>query len=299
MSKSIDYVLPALLEQRGLNKKEEKHFKAVLKSLSKKKIEDCDAEEAFVMGYVAEQQGNDDLAVESYSHSIEQNPEFEAAYKFRGASYIRQKNFVDGETDLNKALELDPEYTDAVLELASMKYEAGSYQEAEELTDKVIETDPENAIAFALKGSILDKNEDYEGALSWFDKAVEANPEDGQLFMQRGIVHLFAGNHDKALDDVKTCRKLSGSHQVIQFNFGLIYLCIEGMEKEAYRNFEKAFKKEPDILKNYLVSAQDFEADRLIDTLRDNIKRIENAPQDSGSFYRNELLDLLKSKMPV
>lgn len=299
MPKAIDYVLPALLEQRALNKKEEKYFKKLIKVLAKKKLEDCDSDEAFVLGYMSEQQANDPAAIDAYTHSIEQNPEFEAAYKFRGAAHIRQKNFVDGESDLAKALELDPDYTDALLEMASMKYEAGSYEDAENMVDKVIELDPENTIAFALKGSILDKHEKYDESLTWFDKAVEINPEDGQLYMQRGIVRLFADKPEEALEDVKMCRKLSGSHQVVNFNFGLIYLVMPGNEKEAFRNFEKAFKKEPHILKNYLTSAQDFEADRLIDTLRDNIKRIESDKSEESSFYKSELLDLLKSKLPV
>ncbi len=298
MSTAIDHVLPAILEQRALNKKETKYFKQVAKALSRKKPAECTADEALVLGYMYENQGNDDMAIEAYSKSIEENPEFEAAYKFRGAAYLRNKNYAEGEIDLNKALEIDPEYSDAILELASLKYEAGSYEEAEELVNRVLSTDEENALANALLGSILDKHEKYDEALAAFDKAVSIQPEDGQLKMQRGIVRFFAGDKEGALEDIKECRKVSGSHQVLQFNFGLVYVTMEGYEKEAYRNFEKAFKKEPNILKNYLAEAQDFEADRLIDTLRDALKRIENSSDDAGAFYRKELLELLKSKLP-
>lgn len=298
MSTAVDIVLPAILEQRALNKKEAKFFKQVAKSISKKKLEDQSADEALIFGYMSEQQGNDALAIEGYSEAISKNPSYEAAYKFRGAAHIRSKDFVAGEQDLLKALELDAQYTDAELELASMKYEAGAFEEAQQRVEKVLELEPENAIAHALKGSILDKHEKYDEALASFDKAIELEPEDGQLVMQRGIVRFFAGLKEEALEDMKACRRLSGGHHVLTFNFGLILVTMEGMEKEAYRNFEKAFKKDPHMLKNYLASAQDFEADRLVDILRAAIKRIEGTTSEGGSYYRDELLDLLKSKLP-
>lgn len=297
MSEIVDRLLPYLLENRTLSDKGIQLLQKAHQQISRIKKEDRQAEDWFVLGYYAQQIQDYDDAQAHYSQAVLKNPDFEAAYKFRAAVCIDTQQFEDAEYDLNKALELDPNYTDARFEFARLFHEQDKNNEAVEALKTLIEKDPEYADAYALAGSSLEKEGKFDEAVTFFDKAIELDPESGHYYTQRGLANYFSGNFEVAKTDLEKAQKLSGTNYITQFNLGLVLAELDDHTKDAFRNFERAFKKAPDMLNQFFKQAGKIEKKRLESRLRGLVEKHSKTNTSDSQFYRDQLVTLLNRKI--
>ena len=296
MSDHLKRLLPLLLENKSLNENGIRMLQKVHADIKRKPKGRTD-EEWFVLGYYALQVGQYDEAVTSFSEAIFENEEFEAAFRFRATSYMEIKRFAEAAKDLDEALRIDPTYTDAQYERIRLLYEMDNDAEATQAARDFTDANPEHANAFALLGSILEKSGNYADSIPAFDKAIELEDDNGLFFTQRGLAHYFGGKPDIALHDLLKAQSLTGANQVTHFNLALIYGDIPGQTREAFRYFERAFKKDPNMLKQFAGSANPTEAKRLIGKLHGIVARLASETDSAGKFYRDELSALLKRKL--
>ncbi|HKJ44188.1 MAG TPA: tetratricopeptide repeat protein [Balneolales bacterium] len=298
MISDIDRILPLILQEKRLNQRAQKQFLKLVKQIEKVKADDRSAEEWYVLGYAYEAQNNDIKAVEAYTESIKSDPDFEAAYKNRGSVFTRMKQFEDAEFDLEHALDLDPEFTPAKFQLAVLQTQKYEYDDAMLTLDEILEKQPDHLQSLAQKGTIFDKQGKYKEAIAAFDKVIEQEENDGNLFSQRAISKVFNNDPDGALEDFQKSQRLEGNNYITTFNLGLAYGLMQDKSKQAYQNFEKAFRKQPTLLVTYQKEAQEGEFTRLIDKLNQILTNLKNIDDDQpGKFYREELIDLLTRKL--
>jgi len=302
MISDVDLILPLLLEEKQLTEAGKKKLEKLARQLLKKKPETRTADENFVLGYAADQVYDLEAAVTYFTDSIKASPEFEAAYRFRGSVLIRQEKFSDAETDIEKALELDPGYRDAKIDKARLLHETGKGQQALELVNTIEqEADPEqdfDAGLVMLKGKIHDRLGNYSEAIACFNEVAEEIDDDSEVFTQRALSKFFSGDAEGALADLQTAQKYGPQGHIAHFNMALVLLSFPDRTKDAFRFFERAFKKDQDMLKNYLSTANEFESERLYDSLKLRLTELKKLDDDHGRFYRDQLVDLLERKLP-
>lgn len=298
MSEIVDRLLPYLLDNRELNQKGIQLLQKAHQQISRITNDDRSAEHWFILGYYAQQIQDYDDAQAHYTQSILKNPNFEAAYKFRAAVCIDTRQFEDAQYDLEKALALDPTYTDAIFELARLYHEQDENEKAVSQLQALIEKDPENSDAFALLGSTLEKTGEYNQAVEAFDKAIELDSDSAHYYTQRGLAHYFAGHFEPARIDLEKVQKLSGINHITQFNLGLVLGELSSETKDAFRNFERAFKRAPDMLNQFYKQSGETEKVRLMSRIEALIARHKNENDSVGAqFYREQLVQLLERKL--
>ncbi len=293
----VDRLLPVLLENKALNNKGLQMLQKAHQQIGRTSKENRRAEDWFVLGYYAQQVQDYDDAQAHYTQAILKNPDFEAAYKFRAAVCIDTQQFEDAEYDLKKALELDPDYTDARFEFARLYHEQDKNQEAVAELKTLIEKFPEYSDAYALAGSSLEKEGKFEEAVGFFDKAIELDPESGHYYTQRGLASYFSGNFESAKNDLEKAQKLSGTNYVTQFNLGLVLGEFDDLAKDAFRHFDRAFSKAPDMLNQFYKQAGKIEKNRLESRLQGLIDKHSGAVTSGAGFYRDQLVTLLSRKL--
>lgn len=297
MSEIVDRLLPYILENRELNDKGISLLQKAHQQIGKKKTEDRTAEDWFIVGYYAQQIQDYDEAQAHYTQAVLKNPEFEAAYKFRAAVCIDTRQFEDAEYDLKKALELDPSYSDAHFEFARLYHEQDENNLAMEKLNELLEKEPDYSDAYALLGSTYEKTGAYDKAIDTFDKAIELDPDSGHYYTQRGLAHYFADNFEVAKSDLEKAQRLTGVNHITQFNIALVLGEMDDQVKDTFRNFERAFKKAPDMLKQFSDQAGETEKKRLFSRLENLIKKHSSSDATSSQFYRVELTSLLERKL--
>lgn len=298
MINDIDSLLPLLLKDSKLNNRQQNLFIKILKKIEHTNAEDRTSDEWFVLGYAAEAQGNDLKASEYYTEAIKDNPDFEAAYKNRGAAFTRMKEYDDALFDLNKAIELDPDYLDAKLQLSVLYSDQDKLDESKTVIDEILKKDSGHLRAHAQLGAIYDKQDKYPEAINEYDIVIEKHSEDGNLYSQRAISKLFGGDAEGAVKDFQKAQRYSGANYITYFNLGLSYGMMENGSKQAYQQFEKAFRKQPTILASYFKEAKDGETGRLAKKIDEILAHLKDTDENKpGKFYRDELIDLLERKL--
>ncbi|MCH5214812.1 MAG: tetratricopeptide repeat protein [Muribaculaceae bacterium] len=152
--------------------------------------------------------------VDKYTRVISTSRPKAANYIARGVSYTMLKNYESALADFNKALELMPDYT---LALMGKGYASAMLMR----TDKdVLPTSVSATFAQAAKvnplllyawfnlGNLHYDQNDYAGAVEYYDKALELNRELGAAYYNRGLAKMQQGLRDEAFADFSKAGEL-------------------------------------------------------------------------------------------
>ncbi|MDE6377560.1 MAG: tetratricopeptide repeat protein, partial [Duncaniella sp.] len=148
-------------------------------------------------------------------------------YFGRAMDYMTLRDYDRAIADLDRAIEVTPDFTLAYLVRANARYLASRVSarvgEAEGKAsgespvviptynplraaiadlDSVVKLSPSMPVAYYNKGVILIKLGDLTSALQCFNKALELRPDFGEAYYNRGYVYLSLGNRDAAFNDL-------------------------------------------------------------------------------------------------
>lgn len=154
-------------------------------------------------------------------------------YFGRAMDHVTVHNYDQAISDLDKAIELTPDFAPAWFLRSVARYRAMEARAGEVVAvtdahteeqirrsntlainqilsdlDKTLELSPAMAPAWFNKGTILLRMEDYEGAIDAFNHAIEVNPELAPAWYNRGYAHFQIGNRQAATDDISRAGQL-------------------------------------------------------------------------------------------
>jgi tetratricopeptide (TPR) repeat protein len=115
------------------------------------------AQDYIALGNYAYEQGSCDHAIASYTRAIELNPAFAEAYNNRAYVYMVKKDYAAALPDLDRALELRPDYVNALMNRGDIYnyYYAIDYERAVADYDRVLSIDPNNTAHTSVCGHRL------------------------------------------------------------------------------------------------------------------------------------------------
>lgn len=146
---------------KGINETNEGRFDEALHSLSRAVgLKPDDALCHFSLAIVYHNMNELKAAYDSYSKAIECKPDMIDAYFNRAQVLIAEKDESKSDDilkDLNKAIELDEKFIDALYTKAVVQKKLKDYKGAIETLDKILEIDPTAVYSRALKKLILQK----------------------------------------------------------------------------------------------------------------------------------------------
>ncbi len=174
-------------------------------------------------------------SIEYYNSYIATHEPRAIDYFGRAMDFMTTHNYKSAIADLNRAINLTPDFTLGYMMRAIARYknyeveriaddEGNSAEEKSaqfelqkarlELSeiladlDRVIELSPRMAIAHFNKGCLLAATQDYTSALSAFSTAIELKPDFGEAYYNRGYVYLKLGNKENGVADLSKAGEL-------------------------------------------------------------------------------------------
>jgi tetratricopeptide (TPR) repeat protein len=139
-------------------------------------------------------------AVERFSLVVTENPRNPMAFYFRALGHMGQGETKLAETDLLKAVELNPGIMDARLILADMYIRDKSPDLARQQVEKVLEIRPNHLRAISLSGAFKLLERDVQGAEAAFKRVIALNPDYAPGHMRLGLLYNLTGRKEKALE---------------------------------------------------------------------------------------------------
>lgn len=121
-----------------------------------------------------------------------------------------RENYDQTLADLNKAIKLKPDFSDAYVFRGIAKEQHGEKAGALKDYDKAVAVDPQSANAHYARGNYRERRNENQAALVDYDKAIMLNPQEAKYYLGRGLLLLRAGREHEANSDLERCLALDG-----------------------------------------------------------------------------------------
>ncbi len=223
-------------------------------------VSTSDREEAKIhyrMGNVYFKDGDYPSALEELTIAVELNPTEATYHNLLGVTYfVSKKMYAEAISHLKEAVRLDPEYSDAHINLSAIYLDMKQWDDAithsEAALDNIFFRTPERAhnnIGQAYHGKGL-----YAEALKHFKEAVKAREDFAFAYSNMGLTLKELGRLDDAVIAHKKAIEIMPS-ATFYFNLGKAYIAKKEKD-EAIKAFSKVVEMAPG--SNEAASAQEY-----------------------------------------
>jgi putative PEP-CTERM system TPR-repeat lipoprotein len=210
--------------------------------------------------------GDNDNALVSFQKLTEMAPQSAAAQVRLATAYNTLKQTDNARTALNRALQIQPGFTDAQVALVSLDAKAGRYADAIQATHKIQQQLPQAPLGWILEGDVLMLQKQASLALPKYETAWKLQ-NSGLLAVK---IHQAQMQTDKAAE--ADARLLSWLNAHPADTESRLYLAQSAMNRNNYalanQNFALLAQKYPTnvlILNNYAYSLQSAKDPRALD----------------------------------
>jgi tetratricopeptide (TPR) repeat protein len=143
-----------------------------------------------------------------------------------------------------KAIEIRPDFSEAIINLAQTYYKSGNYPDARIYYQRMVEYEPKNAEGHFGLANVYRKTEKYKDAIKEYNDALEIKHDDSQAYINLGLCHYADGNYHDAIYNFKMALEMGGDRRKAFLNMAL---ALEKTERwvEACENWERFIDTEP------------------------------------------------------
>jgi tetratricopeptide (TPR) repeat protein len=166
------------------------------------------AETYFDRGIVYYEQGNLALALFNLNRAIELNPNYADAYINRGVVYANQQKWDLALADFTQAITFNPNFAEAYYNRGNVYEDQQKWDLALADFTQAITFNPNFAEAYNNRGLVYYKQQKWDLALVDFNKGIAINPNDAEAYNNRGIVYRQLGDINKARGDLQKAAQL-------------------------------------------------------------------------------------------
>ena len=246
-------------------------------------------------GYVEGLKGQQDQNLADQKKALELDGNLAVAYQRRAhATVIKgldQKNIGAVFQDLDKAIQLKPNFLEALCDRAELYALGGDATKAMADIEEAIKQNPKSSKARVQKGRAYMAMKKSDVAINHFDKAIELNAKDEDAYLYRGYAHFALHKYDAAASDFTKAIELNPKSE----------LAYKG-RIDSYKKLGKKDEEKADVAKLNEVHPQQVKAksgkksDKRTEKSEDSVARfkVESKPVDSS-----KLRDALESAKKI
>jgi tetratricopeptide (TPR) repeat protein len=127
----------------------------------------------------------------------------------KGRELYEKREFTEALMNLNKAIDVDPNYAPAYFLRGNIKDNFDDRHGAMKDYNMAIEKNPKFADAFFARGNVKMKLQDYYGAIADFTSCISLNENNIEAYFNRGKAKQFLQAYEDAIND---CSKIIQLH---------------------------------------------------------------------------------------
>jgi tetratricopeptide (TPR) repeat protein len=165
--------------------------------------------------------------------------------------YYNKGLYKEAIEELEKALELNPNFVLARNNLEIILRKTGKLEEKVEQLSRQIAEDPQNENQILELAETYVKLNKHSHAIVYFKKVLDANPDSYDAHYGLGTTLLHLGRYDDALDEMNQALAVKATHKVYR-TLGEIYLR-KGVVDMAIRNLQEALKLDESSAETYFM----------------------------------------------
>lgn len=184
-------------------------------------------------------------AVENSKTELPEQKRMEFDYMFSEA--LKQKMFGNPQNAiqiLSGCLEIDPNSSAAMYELASIHAANNDFASASLLLEKAISINSNNIWYKQLLAQIYQQSKRFDDAARIYDDLLNKDPENQQFLYTKAIMLASAKKYDEAIKTLKILEKETGTNEQISVEIQELYL-LNGQVDKAFQEIRKLIDYNP------------------------------------------------------
>jgi len=147
--------------------------------------------------------GNTQKAIQNLSGCLEINPESSAAMYELAGIHAENNDLMSASLLLEKAISYNPENKWYKLLLAKIYQQTNKYEQAADIYNQLLEKDPENLEYMFMEASMLSKAEKYDEAIGVYNQMEEKVGINEQISVAKQQLYVSKGETEKAFDEIQ------------------------------------------------------------------------------------------------
>jgi Tfp pilus assembly protein PilF len=169
----------------------------------------------------------------------------------QGQDFIRTRQFNEAIDVLRKAIQLQPNLSDAHVQLAIALMGTGQRDEAMAETRKAIEVDPNNARAYVAQGNIESSMRRYDEAIAAYKQAANLDPNYLSAYMNLGIFYGTTQRFAESAEAFQQALRLEPNNVSALNGLGIAQFRL-GQREEGIQTLKQALKINPRFVDGHL-----------------------------------------------
>jgi tetratricopeptide (TPR) repeat protein len=149
-------------------------------------------------------------AREAATKALAIDPLLAEAHNGMGSVYYNSWNWKDAETEMNKAIELNPGWSLVHDYYATVLRRLGRADEATAHALRALELDPLSMLANSVIGDVYLNARRYDLAIAQYKKALDLHPNDATVQSTLGLAYLCSHMYDQAIEAIQKSVALDG-----------------------------------------------------------------------------------------
>jgi tetratricopeptide (TPR) repeat protein len=194
-----------------------------------------------------------DLAIADFNKAILIDPTFTDSYHSRGYFYqfTLQKNEKALE-DYTKVIQLDSEYLAAYYNRGLIFMDNGEFEKAIKDFSKIIDADDGiDGEVYYLRGISNNEMNQFEAAIKDFNSAISLSPNKSDYYNKRGISKYYLNQNIEAIEDFKMAIGIFPKNEIAYFNLGLAHDALS-QYNIAIQAYSKSIEIDPKFVRAYV-----------------------------------------------
>ncbi len=195
---------------------------------------------------IAQQDVGSEIIIDEQMLKLEEQKQMEFEYLFVEA--LKEKALGNSQKAiqyLSGCLEIDPNSSAAMYELATIHAENSDFTSASLILEKAVSLNPENKWYNLLLAEIYQQMRRLEDAAKIYDKLLQNDPENLEFIYMKAMLHTSSGEIEKALETYSQLERKVGMNEQIAVEKQQLYLK-SGQSGKAIEEIEKLISYDPE-----------------------------------------------------
>jgi len=185
--------------------------------------------------------GQSKKALTALEKLINEFPDQALLFNLRGACYEATTQFEQSIENFSKAIEINPNYAEALYNLGVVQKKAGKLDEAIYSYKKAIDIDSTNVNALNNLGNLLTLKGLFSQSIEYLNKALSLNPKFAEAHNNLGLANIESNKLSESIKSFLLAIECSPIYESAYINLGRVYRELDEFDNEVncYKKFLK------------------------------------------------------------
>ncbi len=206
--------------QNDLYKEKREEVLADVEQLSKRKK--YSAVDYYNLGFLYDQVGGKEEAMRFYTKAVQMKPDYKQALYNLANLYRDAGNYKIAMALYGRLVHFHPKFVQGYLNMGIIFNAIGDQQRARQFYLKVIGLDPDNGDAYFNLGYLSESQGELSEAVNYYEKAVEVAPKNAEAYYNLGNAYASLGQNGEAIASYLKTVGINPRHQDAFVNLSIL-----------------------------------------------------------------------------